>query len=207
MKWQRLVQALFLIGFIGVMATGYVQLWMLVFAGSLVGALLLSRFYCGWLCPINTLTDVVNGLYRKMKWKRKPVPGWAKSPWVRVVVLAAFLGILFMTIRTGRRLPVLPALTVLGVVLTLAFVPAFWHRYLCPYGTLLSLPGKFARLHWFVKKDDCTGCNVCVRVCPAEAVAVDSTTHKARIDKSLCLACTACAKACPTETILFGKEA
>ena len=204
MKKQRWIQAAFLLLFVAVMVAGRVQLWMAVFVGSLLGAFLFSRFYCGWLCPINTLMEVVDWFYQKTGIKRKQVPGWIKSPVVRYGVLAVFVGILAMTLRTGRKLPVLPALLVLGVLVTLVYVPALWHRYLCPYGTLLSLPGRLARKKWQVTAEQCNGCGVCVRVCPAEAVAVGGDPKKAAIVTKMCLACTACARACPTKAIHFG---
>ena len=204
MKKQRWIQAAFLLLFVAVMVAGRVQLWMAVFVGSLLGAFLFSRFYCGWLCPINTLMEVVDWFYQKTGIKRKQVPGWIKSPVVRYGVLAVFVGILAMTLRTGRKLPVLPALLVLGVLVTLVYVPALWHRYLCPYGTLLSLPGRLARKKWQVTAEQCNGCGVCVSVCPAEAVAVGGDPKKAAIVTKMCLACTACARACPTKAIHFG---
>jgi len=204
MKKQRWIQAAFLMLFVGALAAGRVQVWMVVFLAGMVGAFLFSRFYCGWLCPINTLMEVVNWFYSKTGIKRKQVPEWIKSPVVRYAVLVGFVGILVMTLRTGRKLPVLPALVVLGVLVSLVYVPALWHRYLCPYGTLLSLPGRLARKKWHVKAEQCTGCGVCQRVCTAEAVVDDGKPKKAVIVTELCLACTACARACPTKAIHYG---
>jgi ferredoxin-type protein NapH len=204
MTKQRWIQAAFLLLFLGAMAAGRVQLWMGVFLGGMVGALFFSRFYCGWICPINTLMEMVAWFYQKTGIKRKQVPGWVKSPVVRYGMLAVFAGILIMTLRTGRKLPVLPALLVLGVLVTLVYVPALWHRYLCPYGTLLSLPGRLARKSWNITAEKCTGCGVCQRVCPAEAVVVGGDPKKAAIVTKMCLACTACARAGPTKAIHFG---
>ncbi|MDW7670693.1 MAG: 4Fe-4S binding protein [Bacillota bacterium] len=205
MTKQRWIQAAFLLLFLGAMAAGRVQLWMGVFLGGMVGALFFSRFYCGWICPINTLMEVVAWFYCKTGIKRKPVPGWVKSPVVRYGMLAVFVGILAMTLRTGRRLPVLPALLVLGVFLSLIYVPVMWHRYLCPYGTLLGFPGAFAKTKWLVNTEPCNGCGLCSRVCPAKAVTVGGTPKKAVINPALCLACTACAQACPTNAIVYER--
>jgi ferredoxin-type protein NapH len=205
MNKQRWIQAAFLMLFVGVLAAGRVQIWMAVFLAGMVGAIFFSRFYCGWLCPINTLMEVVNWVYSKTGIKRKQAPEWTKSPMVRYTVLAGFVGILVMTLRTGRKLPVLPALLVLGVLVSLVYVPALWHRYLCPYGTLLSFPGALARKKWLVKAEQCTGCGVCQRVCPAEAVIVSRKPKKADIVTKFCLACTACTRSCPTNAIVYGR--
>ena len=204
-KQRHFIQAAFLLLFFGLIATGRVQLWIGVFAISLIGTFLFSRFYCGWLCPINTLMEVVNWFKQKTGSRRKQIPGWIKSPVVRYGVLAAFAGILVMTVRTGRKLPVLPALLVLGVLVTLVYGPVLWHRYLCPYGTILSLPGSFARSKYVVVQDRCTGCGVCGKVCPAEAVQFSADPKKAGISPSRCLTCTTCASACPTNAIVYGR--
>lgn len=205
MKKQRWIQAAFLLLFVVVMVTGRVQLWMAILLGSLLGTFLFSRFYCGWICPINTLMQVVAWFYRKTRIKRKQVPGWVKLPVVRYGILAVFVGILAMNLGTGRKLPVLPALLVLGVFVSLVYVPAMWHRYLCPYGTILGLPGTFAKTKWLVKTESCNGCGVCSKLCPAEAVTVSGTPKKAAINPALCLACTACAQACPTNAIVYER--
>lgn len=205
LKKRRWIQVFFLLIFAGMMISGRLPVWMLIFAGSFVAAFFFSRFYCGWICPINTLTEVVNRFYKKRGIKRKPVPQWVKSPIIRFTILAAFIAMIVLTLRTGIRLPVLPALLALGVILTLVYVPALWHRYLCPYGTLLSLPGSVARNRFMVITNDCTGCGLCQKVCPAEAVDISSAPKNATIYPSKCLACTICAQACPTNTIVYGR--
>jgi len=82
-----------------------------------------------------------------------------------------------------------------GLVVASFFVPNFWCRYLCPYGALLGLSSLFSPLRvrrnppacidcakcaracpallpvdrlLSVKSAECTGCMLCVAVCPAE---------------------------------------
>lgn len=205
MKKQKWIQVFFFVVFVGVMISGKLPVWMLIFGASFVAAAFFSRFYCGWICPINTLTEVVNWYYKKKGIKRKQIPSWVKSPLVRFMILAAFIVMMGLTLRLGIRLPVLPIMLVLGVLLTLFYVPELWHRYLCPYGTLLSLPGSVARNKFLVVEDKCSGCSICQRICPAEAVAISVTPRKANISSSKCLACTACVSACPTNAIIYGR--
>ena len=206
LKYRRAVQYIFLAAFVFLMVTGRIQLWIAVFLVGLIGAAVFGRFYCGYLCPINTLTEAIDWLYKKMGINRIEVPGWTKSKIVRYGVLVAFLGIMVMTFKTGRKLPVLPILTILGAVMTLVFVPSFWHRYLCPYGTLLNITGSVSKYYWRVDETGCKKCGVCERVCPGEAVKTNGGNGYPVIDKGLCLECAACANACPTASIVYSKK-
>lgn len=47
----------------------------------------------------------------------------------------------------------------------------------------------------------CTDCGVCVTVCPAGALAVDSKTRKVIFDEEKCIACELCVKICPSHAM------
>ena len=204
-KSRRAVQLIFLAAFVLLMVKGRIQLWMAVFLIGLTGAAFFGRFYCGFVCPINTLTEGIDWLYKKRGIKRKEVPEWVKSKAVRFGILLLFLGTMVVTLRTGRKLPVLPILTALGVFITLIYVPSLWHRYLCPYGTLLNITGLFSKNYWRVNEADCKKCGVCERVCPADAVTMNGKDGYPVIDKGFCLGCTTCAETCPTNSIVYTR--
>ncbi len=46
-----------------------------------------------------------------------------------------------------------------------------------------------------VDEEKCTGCGICVDVCPAEAIKV--TDNKAKIDAEVCIECGASEDECP----------
>ena len=203
MKYQRLIQWAFLALFLIFMVAGRIQIWMAIFLISFIGALFFSRFYCGWICPINTIMEKQGRWFRQRKKIRRPVPVWAKHPTLRYGILLIFLGLMVAALRFGLKLPVLPALTILGVLFSLFFVPEFWHRYLCPYGTLQQIPAKLARKKWQVHSGDCISCGLCVKACPAEAVTIPESGSPAVISSEDCLACTACARVCPQKCIKY----
>ncbi|HYE83607.1 MAG TPA: 4Fe-4S dicluster domain-containing protein [Clostridia bacterium] len=109
-----------------------------------------------------------------------------------------------MTVKTGKKLPVLPILTGIGVTVSLFLVPALWHRYLCPYRTLMNITGSFARHCWKVDIQACSSCGACAKVCPADASVIDDKEAYARIQKGSCLECAVCAQVCPGNAIKYS---
>ena len=50
-----------------------------------------------------------------------------------------------------------------------------------------------------VDPDECTGCELCVPECPAEAISM--VEDKALIDQDTCTQCEACVEVCPVDAI------
>lgn len=201
MKSRKLIQILSLGLFIGLLALGKVQIWMVIFGGSLLLSTFFGRFYCGYICPINTGMEVIDDNASKKKRKRKPVPKFLKEPIVRYGILALFLGTMVIVFKTGKKLPVLPVLFASGIIITIFYRPEFWHRYLCPYGSLLSIFSRFNKKTYMVHNEGCIKCGKCVRVCPADAHVSEDKKDYPFIIKNECLQCGKCVEACPTDSI------
>lgn len=191
---QLVFQAVFLALFVCLTLSGRAQVWMGVFALSILAAFLLGRVYCGWICPIHTVMRGIAWIKKKLRIPSARIPSWMTKPWVRMFALGLFLAAFAFTMATGKKLPVLPALFALGVLLTLVFPEALWHRHLCPYGTILSLPARKSGRAMVIESALCNGCGMCHRVCPAEAV--EKRERHYEILKSECLVCMACSEAC-----------
>ncbi|WP_069650405.1 4Fe-4S binding protein [Caloranaerobacter ferrireducens] len=202
-KTRRIFQLIFLGIFIGLIKLGKPRLWFAIFLISLITAPLFGRYYCGLICPINTLMSVEDWIYKKLKIKRIAVPKWIRKPIFRYIILIAFFGLMATIFITGKKIPVLMIFTALGVVITLFFVPSLWHRYLCPYGILLSITGSFAKRGLVVKNENCIKCGICKSVCPAEAIEMESREQYPKIVPGLCLECFRCTDACPKDTIKY----
>ena len=200
---QRGIQILFLALFVVLAAKGKIQIWMGIFVLSVLASLVFSRFYCGWLCPINTVLKPVTWVKKKLHIKSLKVPNFLKKTWVRIFMLVLFLGILAFTLKTGKKLPVLPISVALGFVLTLFFPEELWHRYLCPYGAILSLPRGKAKYRMKIDQKKCISCGKCMKVCPS--VAITKEGKKYSITKNDCLVCWACSEVCPVEAIAYHK--
>ncbi|HBE89324.1 MAG TPA: ferredoxin [Elusimicrobia bacterium] len=57
----------------------------------------------------------------------------------------------------------------------------------------------------WIKENDCTGCGVCVRKCPAEAIVLTSA-RKAKIDMLKCARCGVCHEVCPRHAVGHDSE-
>ena len=62
---QSIVQIVSLALFVFLFIKGKIQVWMIIFLGSALLTLVVSRFYCGWICPINTIIRPITWIKRK----------------------------------------------------------------------------------------------------------------------------------------------
>ena len=205
MNKRKIIQIITLIIFVALIVLGKVQLWMAVFLGGLLLSTVKGRLYCGYVCPINTVMELVDDDAAKRKRKRFKTQKWAKSNIIRVGILVLFFITFVFIQKTGKKLPVLPALFAIGILLTVFFEPSFWHRYLCPYGTLFSLFSKKSKVGFTIAEEGCIKCGMCVRNCPADAIKQEEKDAVPYIFKSECIVCGKCEAVCPTKVISYDK--
>ncbi|WP_422486492.1 4Fe-4S binding protein [Gudongella sp. DL1XJH-153] len=161
----------------------------------------LGRLYCGWICSINTLMEMITALKKKYNIKNRKIPEVLKKPIIRWGLLVLFFVMFLLVIITGEPLPILPVLFLVGVVLTFFFHEELWHRFLCPYGSILSKSSKNSKHGMKVDSDLCINCGKCVKVCPALAIEKDSISHF--INKNDCLVCMKCSDICTPNAITY----
>lgn len=198
---QIISQIAFLILFIVLVVLNKIQMWMVVFLLSVVATIILSRIYCGWICPINTIIKATNWIKNKLHIKSFKIPKFLEKNWIRYIILALFFATFAFTMISGRKLPVLPIVVAIGVIISLFFPEELWHRYLCPYGTILSLPGSKSMHYLQIDKNKCTSCGLCKKVCPAKAVNKEDKNYD--IIKKDCLVCMECERKCPVNAIEY----
>lgn len=79
------------------------------------------------------------------------------------------------------------SLALFALVLALGFLqPRFWCKYVCPTGAVFSVSNLFRWTERKVQKS-CIDCGKCVDICPFDAIAADFTTHTA--DCTFCQTC------------------
>jgi polyferredoxin len=158
--------------------------FVLSMAGILVLTFIAGRYFCGWVCPMGSLVDLLDlaaSPLRKVnpfkEWKAGFALRWAKHPpaWF---ILGATLPAIFFTppvlqffhpnvwiVRVFSLSALGLAFAALLVVLA-SFSRRFWCAYLCPLGALYGLIGKVSLFKFSIAK--CSRCGRCA-LCPMDA--------------------------------------
>ena len=66
----------------------------------------------------------------------------------------------------------------------------------------LEQEGKTRTMVAKVDAEKCTGCGICVDMCPVEAISLENEV--AIVDEQVCTACGLCVNECPNEAISMG---
>lgn len=209
------------------------MLWLILFAASLPLTLIFGRFYCGYICPMNTAMEIVEGVKGKFKLKRLDKPQWLKSTFAWVALALSIATMLLLKKFAHISLPIMLIWVGISVILTLFFKAEVFHNYICPFGALQRLFGKFSLLGKKVNNDKCVGCKICVKSCPTNAITIVEITSvantianiesentqeitnenlverlekKAVINTTNCIQCNNCQEVCPKEAINYTKN-
>jgi polyferredoxin len=180
-------------------------------------SLLLAKGFCGWICPVGTVSQYLwmageKLLGRNFRIERYTDIGLRSVKylllslfvWVIVVAMGSTMILLFFlsdyykvadvkmlkffTEMSAISMWVLIALAVLSVL-----YKNFWCRYLCPYGALLGLLSRFGPVKVRRSEDRCTHCHACTRHCPT-LIDVES---KDVVASAECFGCMTCVSRCP----------
>jgi ferredoxin len=116
------------------------------------------------------------------------------------MLLLFFLTFIFV-VRTDNQMPILPVLFLIGIVLTFFFHEELWHRFLCPYGSILNRSSKNPKYGMKVDPNLCINCGRCVKVCPALAIERNDDSHF--IKREDCLVCMKCTQVCNPNAITY----
>jgi len=172
------------------------QMWILIFGVSALLSMFFGRFYCSWICPMNTLFKPINWLYSKLKIKKLKTPRFLKWKGFRIIILVLFVVSMLLVKKMGLKINVLLYMTAFAVFLTLFFEENLWHRHICPFGTILSLTSRPSFYRMEINETDCISCGKCQKVCPTNSI-ITLENKKRRNEKNECLLCGRCVDVCP----------
>ena len=177
---------------------------------------LARKSFCGWLCPVGTVSEYLWRLGRRTFGWNFRLPRWLDIGLrgVKYLLLGLFLyAVASMSVAAIRAflegpygvlddVKMLNFFRFLGpagglVIAVLAvasiFIENFWCRYFCPYGALMGLAALASPLR--IRRDTslCIDCDKCTQACPSALPVAHSTA----IQSAECTGCLECVAACP----------
>jgi len=147
------------------------------FTLPLLFALLFGRVFCGGVCPLGAMQDLV--LVRPLQLPTWLGEGLGVLPFLYLgaAVLLAATDTMFVICRYDPFVPFFRLsgpfhMLVAGglVVLISMFIGRPYCRFLCPYGALLGIVSRFAWRRASITPDTCLGCSLCEKGCPFGAI-------------------------------------
>jgi len=151
---------------------------------------------------MKTLFRPINWIYGKLGIQRLKTPAFFKYKAVRYSVLFLMLISMILTMQFKVRVNIFLYITLASVIITLIFEESFWHSHVCPYGTILDLASRPAKISIKIDGGKCIKCGLCQKVCPAEAIET-LDTKKRKIIINNCLTCFKCQEVCPSNAITY----
>ncbi len=194
---------------------------MIILGFAVIISFALRKSFCGWFCPIGTISEGLWRLGRGKNGHNILPPNWLDIPLrsLKYILLAFFVwAVLAMNSGSLERFFALPywkvsdikmlyfftgmsgfiATVLLILVVGSISIRNFWCRYLCPYGALIGIFGFLGPTRIQREESTCIDCNLCAKVCPAY-IPVDV---KSRIISAECTGCASCVEVCPVKDTL-----
>jgi ferredoxin-type protein NapH len=187
----------------------------LPYSTALIGAAIVLGFYlllggrvfCGWVCPVNMVTDAAAWSRRRLGIKNGRAPDAMTRYWLlgSILVATALTGTLawewvnpVSLLHRGLIFGMAGALWVIAVIFLYDLLVAGrgWCGHLCPVGAFYSLLGSRALLRVSAaRRSACNDCLDCYAVCP-EPQVIRPALKQAGQDSPLILSanCTTCAR-------------
>jgi polyferredoxin len=134
----------------------------LLLIGFLVASLIFRKSFCGWLCPVGTVSEYLGRLGHKLFNRNFRLPRWLDIPLrgIKYILMVFFVYVVasmsvtaiheFLESSYGivddvkmlnlfRELSLTGAIILAILILGSLVVQNFWCRYFCPYGALMGL--------------------------------------------------------------------
>ena len=193
-----------------------------IFAAALLMSALLKKSFCGWICPVGALSELLYKIGARIFGHNFTIHRYIDLPLrsVKYLLMGFFLYIVlfkmssdavrgfldtpywmvadvkmlhFFTMMTTTTAV---SLAVLGA-LSLLF-RNFWCRYLCPYGAVVGLLSYLSPLKITRNEENCIHCRRCSRHCPSQ-INVEGSI---RVRSPECTGCLTCVSRCPAKGAL-----
>ncbi|MBN1463118.1 MAG: 4Fe-4S binding protein [Paludibacteraceae bacterium] len=196
---------------------------LIVFGFILVSTLVFNTFFCGWICPMGTLFDLIRGIGKKFgnlsfiqptnkvfkKWVKKNKTVLLKiDHYLRYFRYVFFLWILqsiFLGLASikeeGERGIMSVLYLLIAMLVSGLFIERSWCKYICPVGAFLGIVSKISISRISRNQDLCIKCNICSKVCPMNI----DVANRISVNDIDCQSGLKCVDACPVENALSFK--
>lgn len=178
-------------------------------------ALIAPRAFCGWVCPVNILTDFGAFLRTKLKIGKNILNVSQNLRYYLLALslifslifgIAAFESISFVN-AFNRNLFYL-SYSAISVAVVIVMIETFIGKrlicsHICPLGAFYAIVSKFSLIRVKYDLNKCSKCYRCKAVCPEERV-LDLVGIKDGIISSECISCGKCIEACNDDAINFS---
>ena len=195
---------------------------LILFVGILGVSLFVKKGFCGWICPIGTVSQYTwmfgeKIFGRNFRVERYTDMGLRSLKYILLGLFLFLIGIamapnmmllFFITdyykVADVRMMKFFTEMTTLTMVILIALVALsvvyknFWCRYLCPYGALLGLLSRFSPLKVRRNEEECVHCHACTQHCPTQI----DVENKAVVKSEECFGCLTCVSRCPAKGAL-----
>lgn len=179
-----------------------------------------GRAYCGWVCPVNMVTDAAHwlrektGLTRDRKIDRRTrlyiLAGTLVASALTGTIAWEFLNPVSLMQRAFISGIGLGWAIVLAVFLLDLFVSRrAWCSHLCPVGAFYGVVGRGALVRVSAaRRAACTDCGACFTICPEPHVIAPALKGAGSplILSGDCLNCGACIESCPVDVFRMGSR-
>jgi len=194
---------------------------MFLLLAFLLVSIIFRKAFCGWLCPVGTLSEALWKLGRRLLRRNWTLPRRLdlilRS--LKYVLLGFFLYAVaglsaesimaFMGSPYGliadvkmlnffRHLSETAAVTLAALGVLSILYQNFWCRYLCPYGALMGIASLVSPSRIRREPDLCIDCAKCARACPV-LLPVDKLIT---VRSAECMSCLECVAVCPAQGAL-----
>jgi len=195
---------------------------MFLLIAFLAASWIFRKSFCGWLCPVGTVSEYLWRLGRRTLGRSFRLPRaldialrslkyillglflYAVGS-MPVPAIRAFLSGSYGLVDDVKMLNFFRFLGLTGGIVTAilliasTFIQNFWCRYLCPYGALMGFAALASPLR--IRRDPslCIDCAKCAKACP-NLLPVDGLIT---IRSAECTSCLECIAVCPAAGALF----
>jgi len=187
-----------------------------IFLAVLVLTILSKRTFCGWVCPLGTISEWI-GRFGDKVWPKRPRFPKSADKYLRLIRYPVLAVILYYTYTIGDLVfraydPFYIPFSGLGhetmgmtsVAVMVVFVvgaffqPMFFCRYFCPLAAVLDPFSKVGLIAIKRNTETCTDCALCNQKCHfgIEPMALNRVSHRD------CVNCLECVEVCPVEGCL-----